>query len=277
MKRIIPVLLTAIFVVGSVGMGLSADFQKGKDAYDNEDYAIALRIFKPLAEQGHVKAQNKLGDMYSVKGRGVRRNYKTAVKWYRLAAEQGDAEAQVNLGHMHANGLGVPVSGRETLKWWKLAAKQGYADGQYFMGDLYETGWGVLRNYKSALKWYRLAAETYSVQGKIDAKGIERAKKKIDQLTHYYKGFDAYKAGDYATALGIFKPLAEEGGEYSWSYHTDARYYMGLMYANGHGVPEDDETAKKWYKSAANGGMPHGHSKAKYELEELNKPWWQFW
>ena len=46
----------------------------------------------------------------------------------------------------------------------------------------------------------------------------------------FEKGLDTAKRGDYATALREWKPLAEQGD-------ADAQYNLGLMYANGHGVP----------------------------------------
>ncbi|MDC0033312.1 hypothetical protein OAJ57_01965 [Alphaproteobacteria bacterium] len=65
------------------------------DAYNINDYATALREFRPLAIQEDAKAQNNLGHMF-VKGQGVPQDYKTAVKWYTSAAVQGVADAQFN-------------------------------------------------------------------------------------------------------------------------------------------------------------------------------------
>ncbi len=39
-------------------------YEDGQDAYVSGDYAMALRLLRPLAEQGHVDAQNLLGIMY---------------------------------------------------------------------------------------------------------------------------------------------------------------------------------------------------------------------
>ena len=58
------------------------------------------------------------------------------------------------------------------------------------------------------------------------------------------KGLAAYSAGDYATALQEWTPLAEAGG-------VDAQYNLGIMYDNGEGVPQDYKEAVKWYKLAA--------------------------
>jgi len=76
-------------------------------AYEKGDYKTAMRLLKPLAEQGFALAQFNLGFMYE-SGHGVPEDDKQAVKWYRLAAEQGYASAQSNLGVMYGNGNGVP-------------------------------------------------------------------------------------------------------------------------------------------------------------------------
>ena len=56
--------LTLAVLFGSVGVSWSADFQKGATAYNNGDYAIALREWIPLAEQGDADAQGDLGELY---------------------------------------------------------------------------------------------------------------------------------------------------------------------------------------------------------------------
>ena len=48
----------------------------------------------------------------------------------------------------------------------------------------------------------------------------------------FQKGFAAYNAGDYATALQEWKPLAEAGNVF-------AQNNLGFMYKNGQGVPQD--------------------------------------
>ena len=52
----------------------------------------------------------------------------------------------------------------------------------------------------------------------------------------YRKGWDAYKSGDYATALREWKPLAEQG-------YADAQYNLGRMYEFGKGVPQSHKIA----------------------------------
>ena len=89
---ILPVLLILLF-----GTPAYADFQKGLDAANRGDFATALNEWKPLAEQGNLKAQHNLGFMY-MQGLGVSQDYRAAVKWYKLAAKQGFAGQEVHLG-----------------------------------------------------------------------------------------------------------------------------------------------------------------------------------
>ena len=76
---------------------LAADFQVGLEAYLRGDHATALRLWQPLAEQGHADAQLNLGLMYA-EGEGVPQDYVEAAKWYRRAAEQGHTEDQFSVG-----------------------------------------------------------------------------------------------------------------------------------------------------------------------------------
>ena len=54
----------------------------------------------------------------------------------------------------------------------------------------------------------------------------------------FAKGLAAYQAGDFATALAEWRPLAEQGD-------AAAQYNLALMYDNGEGVIEDHKEAKK--------------------------------
>ena len=61
---------------------VAQDYDAGKNAYANGDYAAALRELRPLAEQGLVEAQTYLGEMYE-SGKGVPQDQAAAARWYR--------------------------------------------------------------------------------------------------------------------------------------------------------------------------------------------------
>ncbi len=77
------------------------------------------------------------------------------------------------------------------------------------------------------------------------------------------KGQEAYDLGDYETALTQWQPLAEEG-------RADSQFGMGLLYANGFGVPLDDDQALKWYRLAAD----QGHTQAQCNLAVMHANGW---
>lgn len=71
-------------------------------------------------------------------------------------------------------------------------------------------------------------------------------------------GVRSYDRGDYTAALIEFRPLAEQG-------YRLAQYTLGLMYAQGQGVPQDYTQAVKWFGRAAGQGVPQ----ARFELGML--------
>jgi len=71
----------------------------------------------------------------------------------------------------------------------------------------------------------------------------------------FAKGLSAYDKGDYATALSEWKPLAEEGD-------APSEFNLGLLYYDGHGVPQDYSEAARWFERAAE----QGYTKAQHNL-----------
>ena len=65
----------------------------------------------------------------------------------------------------------------------------------------------------------------------------------------------AAKRGDYATAFRLWRPLADQGD-------ADAQSNLGVMYANGQGVPQNHAEAVKWFRLAAD----QGYANAQYNL-----------
>ena len=93
----------------------------GWDAIVRGDYATALQLLRPLAEQGDARAQGNLGFMYH-QGYGVPQDFAEALKWLRLSAEQGDASSQDMLGAMYDNGDGVLQDFIQSHMWHNLSA-----------------------------------------------------------------------------------------------------------------------------------------------------------
>ncbi len=176
MKAILRSGFLALAIMALAAPVNAGPFEDGMRAYVKGDYAVALKLWQPLAEQG-------------------------------------DAQAQHNLGMMYESGQGVPKDDNKAVEWYRKAAEQGHANAQYSLDSMQENGQGVLQDNTKAFK----------------------------------DGEAAAQRGDYATALQLWRPLAEQG-------HARAQVNLGHMYSKGRGVPLDDAEAVKWYRIAAEQG-----------------------
>ena len=70
-------------------------------------------------------------------------------------------------------------------------------------------------------------------------------------------GIDAWQAGNYALAIGNWRPLADRGD-------ADAQYNIAQAYFLGRGVPQNANLAEQWYERAARQG--HEQAQANYGL-----------
>jgi TPR repeat protein len=88
-------MILAAQIVG-IASAVAGPWEDGMAAYNRGDYVPAIRLFRPLAEQGNPKAQNVLGVMYR-RGQGVAKNSVRAFLWFSRAAARGDTTAKAEL------------------------------------------------------------------------------------------------------------------------------------------------------------------------------------
>jgi peptidoglycan hydrolase-like protein with peptidoglycan-binding domain len=92
-RRLALVLAVGVVVVGlAAAVPASAGYDEGLAAYQNQDYATALRELQPVADQGDGQAQRLLGLMYR-DGQGVPQDAVRAYMWLDLAAANGQDNA----------------------------------------------------------------------------------------------------------------------------------------------------------------------------------------
>jgi TPR repeat protein len=142
-------LLPALFAQAPATSG-NVDFSAGLKAFERDDYATALNVWRPLAEKGDAAAQYSIGFMYD-QGKGVPQDYAEAARWFRKAADQGDARAQYSIGFMYAQGQGVPQDHAEAARWYRKAADQGNKHSVYpQMERPYQLPNGFMRRFEAA-------------------------------------------------------------------------------------------------------------------------------
>ena len=120
-------LLALALAVSLAGAAVAGPYEDGDAAFYKGDDAQAVSWFRQAADQGHVVAQFRLGEMYDL-GLGVRKDYAQAVAWYRKAADQGNGLAQYNLGDMYYLGHGVPQDFIQAHMWFNLSAARDAGD-----------------------------------------------------------------------------------------------------------------------------------------------------
>ena len=116
-KRTLGILFASFTLVETA---IAGPLEDGLTSIDQRDYATAVGLLQPLAENGNAEAQINLANMY-FDGNGVRQDYAQAVSWYPRAADQGNTDAQIALGFLYKYGEGVRFDYVQSYKWFDLA------------------------------------------------------------------------------------------------------------------------------------------------------------
>jgi uncharacterized protein len=182
-----------------------------------------------IAEGLMTKAQYRLGLMYA-EGKGVREGKNRELQWYKAA----EYSAKINKYNLAKNNV------LQALQDLKSDAEKNVVEAQFILATMYTNGRGVPQDNKEAFRWfYRIAKE------KGAALAIEE-----EQLVS-----DNFKKKNIPQQLKFLTIDAENG-------IAKAQYELGIAYAHGHIVKQDNEQAAKWYRLAAE----QGNSKAQYNL-----------
>src|SRR5262245_41704498 len=95
MKLTVKHVIAAILLMFSLAAPVTAGpLEDGYSAYTRGDFATAMRLMRPLADEGHVTAQTVVGLMYYFNYGG---EYVSAYLWFRVAAAAGNAFAEMFL------------------------------------------------------------------------------------------------------------------------------------------------------------------------------------
>ncbi len=252
---------------------LAGPFDDGEAAYWRQDYAQALSILRPLADQGDTGAQVVMGAMY-LHGFGVEKNGGTAVRWFLRSAGNGNPKAQAMLAHLYFSGeAGMRRDLALSAAWDRKAADQGYAPAQYSLGALYENGFGMPQDFVEAMKWSILAISHYApseTEGRrLAADNRDRQAQRLSpaEITEAQKRarewkpipFQRTSADDLRearfalerkelqTAVRLYRALADKG-------IAEAQTMLGQLYSMGYGVTRDHKEAARLFRGAAEQG-----------------------
>jgi TPR repeat protein len=167
------VILISLLSAAAASMAVAAPSSGGKSvrdgisAWQREDYAAAVAIWKPLAQKGDADAAFNLGQAYRL-GRGVPVDLSRAQNWLKQAAVAGHLDAQTTLGLL----LFDSGSRNEAMTWLKKAAERGEPRAMLVYGTALFNGDGVTRDPLMA----------YAYVSRSAAQGLEPAKDTLQQM-----------------------------------------------------------------------------------------------
>ena len=108
-KLLRETLIAPLMLIAIAGTAVAGALEDAYSALNEGDYATALQLFRPLANEGNVAARKAVA----------------IINDYCLKADKGNALAQFTLGFIYEKGLGVPQDYARAHMWFSLAAAQG--------------------------------------------------------------------------------------------------------------------------------------------------------
>ncbi len=123
------------------------------------DEERGLELLRPLAEDGHARAQWRLGWAYQM-GSGVERDAEEAYRLYTASAAQGFVHAKQTLGRLYLDGRGTEVDTDRAYALLRTAAEADVVRAMTDLGRLYlDPERGPVHDPERALHWLGVAAE----------------------------------------------------------------------------------------------------------------------
>jgi len=247
---------------------------EGLAAYGREDYATAMRALQPLAEVGDVVAQFYVGSMYE-DALGVDKDYRKAAFWYRKAADQGHAGAQHNLSFMYSEANQVcPVCKGLGIASERTCSKcKGYGYGReaFTLKALLPRRTAVGPSVPSVIQAEKRKPVRLSLESEMTAAVMNEAQKLI---SFGWRPFESTPGKLFlVTSTDKTKKVTAQvwsaiyrikvcganqrvgSGAQDSQAQAKVQHNLGIMYANGRGVPQDYQKAMSWYRKAADQGL----------------------
>ncbi|GEM_PF-1518550 len=197
---------------------------------DREENSLEIQKAKVLQEFGN-RRENTPEELFQLaqEYQEVKKNYALALEYYQKAAELGYAEAQNSLGMMYHQGIGVQQNLGSAEQWFRKAAEQDLSEAQYNLGQMYYSGRGIALDVEQAKRWFKRAAE------------------QKDGLSQLRLGEVSYDEREYVMAKYWFSQAAQQN-------LPEAQKWLGVLFYQGQGVPQDYYEAFRWFEKSAEQG-----------------------
>lgn len=231
------------------------------------DVEAAAKLYREAAEQGLPSAQFRLGTGL-VEGRFGQTDEAEGVAWLRRGALGGIGEAASYLGDYFTKSQ--PPEFKEAALWYQRAIDAGYAAASRQLASLYLTGYGVMEDRAEAERLLRVAADSGNLDAGADLANLVMRDPDRAQEAEAVPGWfrDAAQGGDFVAAFNLGLCFAKGVGVQQddrkaaqWVRRAaeevaEAQYMYGRILQDGRGVPVDLREARIWFARAAAAGVP---------------------
>jgi len=176
--------LIGIFAFGLLSQAALADtaeeMARANNFYNRQQIVDAVNIFKKLAEENHVPAQARLGEILDYTEAD-----EDAVGWFIMAAAQGDANAAYGLARMYFSGEGIKKDVDQAAFWFKYAAEKDNLNAIKVLEAAYRkgpiSGFNLPLDLKQAQIWEAKKLPLEAAQKKLEDEEIAAFKKKAEE------------------------------------------------------------------------------------------------
>ena len=137
-----------------------AELNDGILAFATHEHTEAIRLLRPLAENGQPLAQLLLGRIY-VHSNSVTRDCGSGVSWLIRASDLGNAEAAFELADLYKRGHCVAPNESIALNWYIKAAEEGYPAAPNAVAEIYLGSDKLAPDYPASLRWFLRAVRLF--------------------------------------------------------------------------------------------------------------------
>jgi cell division septation protein DedD len=188
--------LGAVVIVATIATPVAAATVKdGVDAWQKGNYAAAVAIWQPLAENGDADAAFNLAQAYKL-GRGVTADLGQAKTWYGKSAQAGHIQGAANYGLL----LFQDGDRKSAMPWISKAADAGDPRAQYVLGTALFNGDLTAKDWPKA----------YALMTRAAAAGLPQATTSLSQMDQYMSPEDRQKGLQMASQMAS-RPVPPTG------------------------------------------------------------------
>ena len=193
-------------------------------------FGDAIRWCEKGVRDGVAVCAVDLGIAYLYDDRGVAEDDAKALQLFNMAANSGDEYGYYNAGRCYYNGWGCTKDYHEAFHCFEEAARKNHPTAKWYLAICYFWGRGVEQSYDMAVRMINTLIRERQ----------DYPKELMGYCYLYGKGINA----DPARGKQLLEESAQTGNGQAWMF-------LGDMYDQAIGVPEDINMAVSCYQKAA--------------------------